>query len=255
VEFRIGTDAIAVVASRENTFLTAMTREQLAQAFLGGERWSDVDAVWPDEPIRRYVPGAESGTLDFFADAVVERRLSDLPKGDLVDLLAANVSSGLMRRFEHEQPFAARSQENVYQLVVERVVEPTIVRSWTLVDSLTQRAEIEAAVAAIPNGELQFRSWINANFLTSPQSSTPDKAGVRTAILGSLWVVLITILFSLPLGVGAAIYLEEYAARNAMNRLIETNINNLAGVPSIIYGMLGLAIFVRVMVEPCLLRG
>ena len=96
---------------------------------------------------------------------------------------------------------------------------------------------------------MTFRSWVTGNFLTSPQSSKPEFAGVRTAILGSLWTILLTILFSLPLGVGAAVYLEEYASKNWFNRLIETNINNLAGVPSIIYGMLGLAIFVR-MLEP-----
>ncbi|RMD55597.1 MAG: phosphate ABC transporter permease PstA, partial [Candidatus Thermofonsia bacterium] len=63
--------------------------------------------------------------------------------------------------------------------------------------------------------------------------------------LGSLWVIAITVLFSFPIGVGAAIYLEEYAVDNRLNRLLQTNINNLAGVPSIIYGMLGLAVFVR----------
>jgi phosphate transport system permease protein len=72
---------------------------------------------------------------------------------------------------------------------------------------------------------------------------------VRTAILGSIWTIGITILFAFPLGVGAAIYLEEYATDTPLNRLIQTNINNLAGVPSIIYGMLGLAIFVRAL-EP-----
>jgi phosphate transport system permease protein len=92
---------------------------------------------------------------------------------------------------------------------------------------------------------LAFRSWLTGDFIVSPQSSEPEYAGVRTAIFGSLWVILVTILFSLPIGVGAAIYLEEYAENNRFNRLIETNINNLAGVPSIIYGMLGLVIFVR----------
>jgi phosphate transport system permease protein len=77
---------------------------------------------------------------------------------------------------------------------------------------------------------------------------------VRTAILGSLFTILTTIVVAFPIGVGAAIYLEEYARDNAngrswLNRLIQTNITNLAGVPSIIYGMLGLAIFVRAL-EP-----
>ena len=86
---------------------------------------------------------------------------------------------------------------------------------------------------------------MNWNFLTSPQSSNPDTAGVRTAILGTLWVVLITTMFAIPVGVGAAIYLEEYAGQGRLNRVIQTNIDNLAGVPSIIYGILGLAVFVR----------
>ena len=75
------------------------------------------------------------------------------------------------------------------------------------------------------------------------------RAGVRSAIKGSLLTILITILVAFPVGVAAAIYLEEYARDSWINRLIRTNINNLAGVPSIIYGMLGLAIFVRMM-EP-----
>jgi phosphate transport system permease protein len=77
------------------------------------------------------------------------------------------------------------------------------------------------------------------------QSSSPLVAGIRTAILGSSWTILITILVAFPIGIGAAIYLEEYAGDHWLNRLFQTNINNLAGVPSIIYGMLGLAIFVR----------
>jgi phosphate transport system permease protein len=134
-------------------------------------------------------------------------------------------------------------------VVVERVLDPNIIRSWSLTESIFRRAEIEAAIAQIPNADMEFRSWVSWNFLTKPQSSRPEFAGIRVAILGSLWVIFITILFSLPVGVGAALYLEEYASDNWFNNMIETNIANLAGVPSIIYGMLGLAIFVRVM-EP-----
>ena len=67
---------------------------------------------------------------------------------------------------------------------------------------------------------------------------------MRTAILGSLWVIAITILFAFPIGVGAAIYLEEYAPKNWMTDLIEINVTNLAGVPSIVYGLLALGLFV-----------
>jgi len=249
LELRVGADALAVVVSSQNTFLSSLTFEQLRQIFTTAQTWSDVSPGWPDEPIARFVPGIDSGTLDFFVETVFDRELADLPKETLVEILQNNISAGLLRRFENDQPFAERSQENVYDLVVERVVDPQIIKSWTLRDSIFLRSEIEAEAAEIQNGELSFRSWLSLDFLTNAQSPSPQESGVRTAILGSLWVILITILFSLPIGVGAAVYLEEYAEENWLNRLIETNINNLAGVPSIIYGLLGLAVFVRIL-EP-----
>lgn len=92
---------------------------------------------------------------------------------------------------------------------------------------------------------IRYHSWINDEFLTVPMSSTPADAGIRTAILGSVYMIMIVILVTLPIGVGTAIYLEEYANSSWLNRMIETNVRNLAGVPSIIYGLLGLSIFVR----------
>jgi phosphate transport system permease protein len=176
--------------------------------------------------------------------------LEELPKDQLVQVLQENISTGLFRRLENDQPFAERTRENVYELALERVVEPEVVQTWSLYDSLLRRGAIQTeASEAYPEAKLEFVSWLNPRFVRSPQSSEPEKAGVRTAILGSLWTIAITVLFAFPLGVGAAIYLEEYATDNWINRIIRTNINNLAGVPSIIYGMLGLAIFVRLM-EP-----
>jgi phosphate transport system permease protein len=87
-------------------------------------------------------------------------------------------------------------------------------------------------------------SW---DFITSFPSVIPENAGIYPALLGSLWLLLITAIVSVPLGIGAAIYLEEYAPDNWLTRLIEVNISNLAGVPSIIYGLLGLAIFVNLL--------
>ncbi|HPD40871.1 MAG TPA: phosphate ABC transporter permease PstA, partial [Anaerolineae bacterium] len=172
--------------------------------------------------------------------------LEELSKEQLTAILAQHVSAGLLRRLEHDQPFEERDRANVYALVMERVVEPQIVKTWSLTASLTRRAAIEAEAAAkYPGAKLEFRAWINPTFIQTPQSSKPEIAGVRTAILGSLWTIALTILIAFPVGVGAAIYLEEYASDTALNRVIQTNINNLAGVPPIIYGMLGLAIFVR----------
>ena len=80
-------------------------------------------------------------------------------------------------------------------------------------------------------------------FLTSFPSRNPESAGVKPALFGTLWVMGFTSLFSITLGVGAAIYLEEFAPRNWLTRVIEINISTLAGVPSVVYGLMGLALF------------
>lgn len=169
---------------------------------------------------------------------------------DLTWILQENVSAGFFRNMQNEKPFTERSRTEILDMVIERVVSPEPVETWSLFDSLFHKEKIEAEVAEKhPDAELRFTSWLDGDFLVKPQSSNPGRAGVRTAVLGSLWVIAITLLFAFPMGVGAAIYLEEYAVDNWLNRLIQININNLAGVPSIIYGILGLAIFVR-MLEP-----
>lgn len=255
VEFQVGTDALAVVVSSDNTFLENVTKDELRQIFTNAETWSEVNPAWPNEPIERFMPGADSGTLDFFAETVFNRQLEELTQTELIKILEANLSPGLLSRFDAEGPLAERSQPELVDLVLERVVEQKVVQSWELTDSLFNKAEIEETVAGIPQGELEWRSWLTPAFLLTPQSSTPELAGIRTALFGTLWVIAITIFIALPIGVGAAIYLEEYAIMVAnptlrrINAIIQTNINNLAGVPSIIYGILGLAIFVRA-IEP-----
>ncbi len=84
-------------------------------------------------------------------------------------------------------------------------------------------------------------------FLTSFPSRKPEEAGILSALVGSLWLLAITALVAFPVGTGAAIYLEEYASRSRLQQLIDVNISNLAGVPSIIYGLLGLELFVRIL--------
>jgi len=189
---------------------------------------------------------AYAGRVDEATLAVEGVPLEDQSKEQLVALLQSELSSGAYNKLDNEQPFAERSRNSVYQLVIERIVRPEVIDTWNLWESLTQADEIRASVASEhPEAKLRFTFWLNSNFVTRSQSSDPFTAGIRTAILGSLWTILFTILTALPLGVGAAVYLEEYAADNRLNRLIQTNINNLAGVPSIVYGILGLAILVR----------
>jgi phosphate transport system permease protein len=172
--------------------------------------------------------------------------LEEMNADQLIQVLQENLNKNRFNTLDRQNPFAESSVDELYFVVQENIVRPKIEDTWSLYDSLFKKSEIEAIMAEkYPKAELEFRLWLNQRFITSPQNPDALKAGVRTAIFGSLWTILITIFFALPVGIAAAIYLEEYATDNWINRMIRTNINNLAGVPSIIYGMLGLAIFVR----------
>jgi len=93
-------------------------------------------------------------------------------------------------------------------------------------------------------------------FLAYPSQLNPKEAGFRASLIGSIMVLVLTVVMALPVGVGAAIYLEEYAPQNRFTRLLELNITNLAGVPSVVYGMLGLGLFVRLLgLGPVVLAG
>jgi phosphate transport system permease protein len=88
------------------------------------------------------------------------------------------------------------------------------------------------------------RGW---DFVNGGLSSTAARAGIAQGIIGSFWIAVTVCVVSIPLGIGAAVYLEEYAPRNRLTSFIEINVRNLAGVPSVVYGLLGLALFVEVL--------
>jgi phosphate transport system permease protein len=188
--------------------------------------------TYTKQPIQELLPGR---TLD---PAVAEKTLGKLSSEEIAVILTQNLSSGAL-----------------LDLAMTEVVQEQVLESWQLGQTLFRYDQIVSENAEKhPEGQLQFRSWLNTRFLTTPMASEALKAGVRTALLGSLWIIGITIFFALPVGIGAAVYLEEYARAgtrsrlfNIVNNMIEINIRNLAGVPSIIYGMLGLFVFVRLL--------
>lgn len=96
---------------------------------------------------------------------------------------------------------------------------------------------IDIAMKGIP--------FLTKHFFTNFPSRYPKKAGILPGIMGSVWIILLTILLSVPVGLGTAVYLEEYAKNNWITRFIKINVSNLSGTPSIVYGLLGLAIFVK----------
>lgn len=181
-------------------------------------------------------------------DTLAVRPLDDLTEEELAAVIRERLRPNRVRTIERDSgALENQTWDQLYAIVIEEVVQPKVVKSYPLLESLffPERVRLDAA-ENYPQAELEFRSWLNTRFLRVPMSSRPELAGVRTAVLGSIYLILITISIAFPLGVGAAIYLEEYAiGENRINRIIQTNIDNLAGVPSIIYGILGLAVFVR----------
>ena len=206
---------------------TATVRKALMRVTILRDIVGAPESAWPDlsgQPVSK-VLGSHK-----YPPTLAPIPLSGLDEAQAVSILLLNLG-----------------HDGLIDLLMREVVQAQVVKGWTLWESLTQRSAIETfQLREFPRAELQWRSWLNAEFLTRPlDPRRADSTGVRPALYGSLLIILITILVAFPIGVGAAIYLEEYAGRNRLNQIIETNINNLAGVPSIIYGMLGLVIFVR----------
>ena len=135
----------------------------------------------------------------------------------------------------HEGPF----RYVVTGLRDERIAD------FSLLEGLRRWQELKAN---LKEGErLVLNPWLDQSFLTRVPSRSPLTAGIGTAIWGTVWVLGLALLIAIPVGIGTAILLEEYVREGRLNRILEVNLRNLAGVPSIVYGLLGLALFVREM--------
>ena len=115
---------------------------------------------------------------------------------------------------------------------------------WGIACTLLGLVLLAIFIGSILVDGLQRIDW---DFITNLPSRIAERSGIYTALMGSVWVLVLTTIIALPVGIAAAIYLEEYSQKNKFSSILEVNISNLAGVPSIIYGLLGLEIFVRVM--------
>jgi len=115
---------------------------------------------------------------------------------------------------------------------------------WGIVCTLIGLILLVIFIGDILVDGLQRIDW---SFITSLPSRKAEKSGIYTALMGSIWILLLTTIIAFPVGVAAGVYLEEYGKNNRFSALLEINISNLAGVPSIIYGLLGLEVFVRIM--------
>lgn len=230
--------AIAPIALAPEGDLQALNNDELAAilaehtpmrlaVYIRDTLYAGAASEFTKLPMAQALPGA------LLPPGSESRMVRELPAAQAAQILADNLD-----------------QARLIALVRQHVVIETILRTFNLNTSLFNRAEVEAALATAPeHAVMSFRSWLTLDFLLSPPSSNPALTGIRVALFGSLWVTTFTILISFPIGVGAAIYLEEYASPSRFSRFIEVNIRNLAGVPSIIYGILGLAVFVRLLAD------
>jgi phosphate transport system permease protein len=116
-------------------------------------------------------------------------------------------------------------------------------KAWGIFCTLLGIVLLAIFIGSILIDGIQRIDW---DFITNLPSRKAERAGIFTALMGSVWILVLTTIIALPVGIAAAIYLEEYANKSKLSSLLEINISNLAGVPSIIYGLLGLEIFVRV---------
>jgi len=178
---------------------------------------------------------------------ISDQPITQLTNAELAEILRTNLRKNRVRTLERAGFLEDQPHSTLVQLVQAEIIQPEVVESYNLMPSLLHRNQITAGAAVEhPGARVEFRYWLNGQFLSNTMASQPELAGVRSALFGSLYLIVITVAVAFPIGVGAAIYLEEYASHNSrINRLIQTNIDNLAGVPSIVYGILGLALFVR----------
>jgi phosphate transport system permease protein len=179
-------------------------------------------------------------------DVLTARPLEALSDQELLEILSQNLTAQRYEALNAAQPFEARSREDLIELIEQEVLLESVIKTWPLFPSLFNRAAIEEEIRAnYPGAEYGFRWWLTPEFIVGDLTTRPETSGLRPAIIGSVLMIVITILFAVPVGIATGVYLEEFAGKSRFSALVQTNIYNLSGVPSIIYGMLGVAIFVR----------
>ncbi|TVZ42072.1 phosphate transport system permease protein [Alteromonadaceae bacterium 2753L.S.0a.02] len=198
-----------------------------------------IDDVTEDQLALANFDGVVRETLRELFPEVSGRR----EKRDLYSIASYDASFEIRDMLRDDPSLLGQTRDVV--LLVDDDID-TYVKSFKAGDPYEDRlseAQRERVDRLIEDGILQLH--FNSNFFTSGDSAEPEQAGILGALLGSLFTLLVTGSLSFPIGVAAAIYLEEYARRNKFTDFIEVNINNLAAVPSVIFGLLGLAIFLN----------
>ena len=199
-----------------------------------------VPSAAPEELLGANFDGAIKKALQArFADATERKDKKDL------NALLSSAAADTLRNLLRSEPEKFNSTVSVWVLADDRT--DTFFKHFRGLDlaeneRILNDKQINWIEQWIAAGEMELR--FNAGFFEMGDSREPEQAGIRSALAGSALTLLVTLLLSFPIGVAAAVYLEEFAARNKFTDFIEININNLAAVPSIIYGLLGLAVLI-----------
>ncbi len=187
-------------------------------------------------------------------EAALERRMAELDiaidgldAGDAADIISKE-APGQLRDFVIANPDLIGTTQEFRVLADGRIdgyYKGRVSMESAAIDSNVSVEQLQLAEALKDAGILA--TSFNSDFITAPDASDqrPEAAGLGVAILGSLYMMLVVLVLALPIGVAASIYLEEFAPKNRWTDLIEVNISNLAAVPSIVFGILGLAIFIN----------
>ncbi|MCS6774334.1 MAG: hypothetical protein NZ693_09540, partial [Thermoflexales bacterium] len=181
-----------------------------------------------------------------FPEKLTALSLEELSQQQLIEILQRKLTTVRFDQLNAEKPLTQRSEQELIELIETEILLESVLKQWFFFESLFRGNEIIAEIERdYPGAEYDFKWWLTPQFVISPQASRPETTGLRTALIGSVFIVILTLLIAVPVGVAAGTYLEEFAGKSRLGEIIQTNIYNLAGVPSIIYGMLGLAVFAR----------
>lgn len=201
-------------------------------------------------------------SLELVANApITEETLSVIDYGGLVKKSLLKSFPAVKKRKDKKLLYKLVSSGAEFDLRRQVVANPDLIGDTPLSiwvradDDVDTYFKLEKRTSRIKDRQIEFidqlkaeeriHTSFNTTFFTASDSREPEQAGIRGALLGSFWTLIVTLLVSLPVGIAAAVYLEEFAPQNRVTDFIEININNLAAVPSIVFGLLGLAVFIN----------
>ena len=201
-------------------------------------------------------------TLELNADAALdEASLRGIDYGGLIKQALREAFPEVRKRKDKKELYSLASSGAEFKLRDMILANPALIGGEPLSlwikadDDIDTYYKLQKVTSRISEKQIEFvqklaetgqiRTSFNTTLFTASDSREPEQAGIRGALLGSFWTLLVTLLLSMPVGIAAAIYLEEFAPKNRFTDFIEININNLAAVPSIVFGLLGLAVFIN----------